>query len=52
MWIETPTHLQRIKHPDLSEAVDVSGDGATQVTQEVGEVLIANYDAITEHNNE
>ena len=48
MWIDTPERLQRIKPPELDEIVDVSGDGATQVTKEVGELLVSKYDEISE----
>jgi len=49
MWIDTPERLQSIKPPELDEIVDTSGDGATQVTDEVGELLIEKYDEISEH---
>lgn len=49
MWINTPERLQRIKPPELDGFVDCSGDGATQVTEEVGELLIEKYDEISEH---
>jgi len=51
MWIDTPDKLQSIKNPDLDEAVDTSGDGATQVTDEIGELLIDRYPEITEHDS-
>ncbi len=49
MWIDTPERLQSIKPPELDESVDTSGDGATQVEAEVGELLIEKYDEISEH---
>lgn len=49
MWINTPERLQRIKPPELDEFVDTSGDGATQVEAEVGELLIEKYDEISEN---
>jgi len=51
MWIETPETLVRIKDPGSGEYVDTSGDGATQVSQDVGESLIKHFDAITEHDS-
>jgi len=48
MWIETPTHLQEIKPPELDEAVDLSGGEKVQVTKEVGAVLTEKYETINE----
>jgi len=52
MWIDTPEKLVEIKHPDMDEAVDVSGENATQVTAEVGELLTERFDPITEHTED
>lgn len=51
MWIDTPDELQRISDPESGEIIDVSGSGATQVPQEIGESLVNEYSGITEHES-
>lgn len=51
MWIQTDKPTQKLKIPALDEPVEFSEQGTAQVSQEVGESLIDQFDAITEKDN-
>jgi len=49
MWIQKPPHLLKLKTPKLDEPVELGDGEKVQVTKEVGELLIEEYDTITEN---
>lgn len=53
MWIQTDSDsLVKLSTPEVDETVEFSEQGTAQVSQEVGEVLIDQFDSITEKDNE
>jgi len=51
MWIEKPTHLRRITTPELDGIAELGEGETAQVTKDVGETLVDNFDAISEHES-
>lgn len=47
MWIQAPTHLRRLYNAEvMEEPIEFNSNGTAQVTQEIGEQLVAHYDGI------
>lgn len=53
MWIKNENlATQRLFNEDImSEPVEFHSNGTAQVSADVGEALVAEYDAITEHTD-
>jgi len=48
MWIEIETNTVKLRNEHTNGVVEFNDSGTAQVSQEVGEALINNYDTITE----
>jgi len=52
MWIHIQNPTKRLKLPELDAVVEFSENNTAQVSEDVGELLIASYETITEYNND